>query len=154
MGRVKIKFPDENPLFTATIPVRIGDINYGGHVGNDAILSIIHEARVLMLCNKGYTELNAGGNSMIMADVMIAYRGEAFYGDVLTVSIYAEEITERTFDLLYHITTLRDGVAADIAHAKTGMVCFNYETRRVAMLTDEFRKFLTPRPPKGGVLLS
>jgi len=142
MGRVKIKFPDENPLFTTIIPVRIGDINYGGHVGNDAILSIIHEARVLMLRSRGYTELNAGGNSMIMADVMIAYRGEAFYGDVLTISIYAEEITERTFDLLYHITTLRDGLKTEIAHAKTGMVCFNYETRKVAMLTEELKSFL------------
>ena len=145
MGRVKIKFPAENPLFVAAIPVRIGDINYGGHVGNDAVLSIIHEARVHMLRSKGYTELNAAGNSMIMADVMIAYRGEAFYGDVLTVSIYAEEITERTFDLLYYITTIRDGKPADIAHAKTGMACFNYETRKVAILTDELKSYLTRR---------
>src|ERR1700709_550454 len=107
MGRVKLKFPDENPLFTATIPVRIGDINYGGHVGNDAILSIIHEARMQMLDSKGYSEMNAGGNSMIMADVMIAYKGESFYGDVLIVNIYAEEITEHSFDLLYHISAIR-----------------------------------------------
>ena len=80
-----------------------------------------------------------------MADVMIAYRGEAFYGDVLTVSIYAEEITERTFDLLYYITTIRDGKPADIAHAKTGMACFNYETRKVAILTDELKSYLTGR---------
>ena len=142
MGRVKIKFPVDKPLFTATIPVRIGDINYGNHVGNDAILSIIHEARMLMLSASGYTELNAGGNSMIMADVMIAYRGEAFYGDVLSVRIYAEELTERTFDLLYHIATTRNGTTSDIAHAKTGMACFNYETRKVALLTDEFKTFL------------
>jgi acyl-CoA thioesterase FadM len=143
MGRVKIKFPAENPLFIATIPVRIGDINYGGHVGNDAILSIIHEARVLMLRSKGYTELDAGGNSMIMADVMIAYRGEAFYGDVLTISIYAEEITDRTFDLLYHISTERNGKPADIAHAKTGMACFNYETRKVVAITPQLKSYLT-----------
>jgi len=142
MGRVKIKFPDENPLCSVTIPVRIGDINYGGHVGNDSILSIIHEARMLMLSSKGYTEMNAGGNSMIMADVMIAYKGEAFYGDILTVNIYAEEVTERTFDLLYQISATRSGDHADIAHAKTGMVCFNYETRKVATVTEEFKNYL------------
>ena len=87
MGRVKIKFPNDNPLFIATIPVRIGDVNYGGHVGNDAVLTIIHEARMLMLRSENYTEMNAGGNSMIMADVMISYKGEAFYGDVLTICI-------------------------------------------------------------------
>ena len=80
---------------------------------------------------------------MIMADVMIAYKGEAFYGDVLAVSMYAEEITERTFDLLYHISSVRNGERTDIAHAKTGMVCFNYETRKVASMTDELKRFLS-----------
>ena len=143
MGRVKIKFPNENPLFIATIPVRIGDVNYGGHVGNDAVLSIIHEARMLMLRSKNYTEMNAGGNSMIMADVMISYKGESVYGDVLTICIYAEEITDRTFDLLYQIYTLRNGINSDIAHAKTGMVCFDYNTRTIAQMSYELRKYLS-----------
>ena len=142
MARVKLKFPAENPLFTATISVRIGDINYGNHVGNDAILSIIHEARMQMLSSFGYTEMDAGGNSMIMADVMIAYKGEAFYGDELTVKLYAEEITTHTFDLLYHISTPRNGVQTDIAHAKTGMACFDYQERKIAAMTAEFRKML------------
>ena len=143
MGRVKIKFPDENPLSVVSIPVRIGDINYGGHVGNDAILSIIHEARMLMLQSNGYNEMNAAGNSMIMADVMIAYKGEAFYGDTLSISLYAEEITERTFDILYRISTVRGGQHQEIAHAKTGMVCFDYETRKIAAMTGELREYLS-----------
>lgn len=142
MGRVKLTFPSENLLHTATISVRIGDINYGGHVGNDAILSIIHEARMQLLNNSGYTELNAGGNSLIMADVMIAYKGEAFYGDTLTVKMYATEIAEYSFDLLYHISAERDGKRKDIAHAKTGMVCFDYETRKVVPMKDELKKLL------------
>lgn len=140
--RVKLKFPSENPLFTATISVRIGDINYGNHVGNDAILSIIHEARMQMLRNSGYNEMNAGGNSLIMADVMIAYKGEAFYGDVLTVKVYAEEITDHSFDLLYHLSTPRSGKQTDIAHAKTGMVCFDYNERKIVEMTVELKKLL------------
>ena len=142
MGRVKLKFPDNNPLFIASISVRIGDINFGGHVGNDAILSIVHEARVQMLRSHGYDEINAGGNSLIMADAMIAYRGESFYGDMLTVKIFSDEIADRSFDLLYHISTVRDGKLVEIAHAKTGMACFNYETRKIALITDELRNLL------------
>ncbi len=141
--RVKIKFPEVKELYTATIPVRIGDINYGGHVGNDAVLSIVHEARMMLLATHGYSELNAAGNSLIMADVMVAYRGEAFYGDVLSVKIYAEELSTISFDLLYHITTTRNGVTKDIAHCKTGMACFSYETRKTAAMTDELRLLLT-----------
>ncbi len=33
-----------------------------------------------MLKHHNYSEMNAAGNSMIMADVMIAYKAEAFYG--------------------------------------------------------------------------
>ena len=142
MSRVKLKFPNDNPLYIATIPVRIGDINYGGHVGNDAVLSLIHEARMLWLAGHGYDELNAGGNSLIMADVMIAYKGEGFYGDILTVKIYADEVTDRSFDLLYHISTQRDGQQKDIAHAKTGMICFDYTSRKIALLKNELRSRL------------
>lgn len=142
MARVKIIFPNYNSLYVATIPVRITDVNYGNHVGNDAILSIIHEARMQMLAHFGYSEMNAGGNSMIMADVMIAYKAEAFYGDTLAVKIYAEEISANTFSLLYHISCVRHQKNVEVAHAKTGMVCFNYSTRRIAPMTAELNNFL------------
>lgn len=142
MARVKIKFPHQNPLFSSTIPVRITDINYGNHLGNDAVLSIIHEARMQMLQSFGFTELNAGGNSLIMGDVMISFRGEAFYGDVLTIKVFAEEFTERSFDLLYHISTVRNGKNIEIAHAKTGMVCFDYNTRKVALISLQLKSTL------------
>ncbi len=143
MSRVKIKFPEQKPLHIAAIPVRITDINYGGHLGNDALLSVIHESRMQMLATWGYDELNAGGIALIMADVMIAYKAEAFYGDVLSISLFAEELTNHSFDLLYHITTDRDGKTIDVAHAKTGMICFDYSTRKIVPMTDVFRDKLT-----------
>lgn len=143
MARVKLKFPIDNPLFISRINVRISDINYGGHVGNDSILSIIHESRMQMLQNFGGNEMNICDNSMIMADVMIAYKAESFYGDELIIKIYAEELTLVSFDLLYNISTMRNGQIIDVAHAKTGMVCFNYETRKVANITTGMRQILT-----------
>lgn len=142
MGRVKIKFPTEKPLFSCTIPVRIGDVNYGGHVGNDAVLSIIHEARMQMLTSFGYSEMDAGGVGLIMADVAIAYKGEGFYQDILSVNIYATEFTSVSFDLLYDISTVRKGAEYAIAQAKTGMVCFDYTHRKVTAMTPELKSLL------------
>jgi acyl-CoA thioesterase FadM len=139
MARVKITFPASNPLFTCRIPVRITDINYGNHLGNDAVLSMLHEARMQLLSQWGYTELEAGGTSLIMGDVMIAYKSEAFYGEILSIDLYCVEMTDRSFDLLYKLTTLRDGIAKDVAHAKTGMVCFDYKTRKISPLTDSLK---------------
>lgn len=142
MSRVKIKFPEEKPLFTCSIPVRIGDVNYGGHVGNDAVLSVIHEARMQMLTGYGFSEMDAGGAGLIMADVAIAYKGESFYKDELHVDIYVTEFTTVAFDLLYHISTERDGKAIDIAYAKTGMVCFDYKDRKVTGVPDALKSTL------------
>jgi acyl-CoA thioesterase FadM len=89
------------------------------------------------------TELDAGGHGLIMADVMIAYRGEGFYGDVLEVKLFAEEITERTFDLLYHIKTQRNGTVIEIAQAKTGMAAIDYNTRKITTLSKVLKTWLT-----------
>jgi acyl-CoA thioester hydrolase len=140
--RVKIEFPGKKPLFQVQIPVRIGDINYGNHVGNDSVLSIIHDARMQALASMGVTELDIDGHGLIMADVMIAYRGEAFYGDVLEIALYATEVTDKTFDLLYHVRTTRNGKQIDIAHAKTGMVCMDYTTRKVVPCSESFKTWL------------
>ena len=142
MARVKIKFPDHTPLATLSIPVRIGDINYGNHVGNDAILSIIHEARMQAFTGQGWTELDCGGHGIIMADVMIAYRGESFYGDILEIKLFADELTERTFDLLYHLTAVRNGASIEIAQAKTGMVCFDYSAKKVSLMSNNLKTWL------------
>ena len=45
MARVKLQLP-VTFSFQTNIPIRIGDINYGGHMGHDAVLPIIQEARV------------------------------------------------------------------------------------------------------------
>ena len=102
MARIKIDLPDKFS-FTTSIPVRITDINYGGHVGNDAILSLIHEARMQFLKQLGYTELEFAGVGLIMADVAIEFRNELFYGDIVIVSIACAEFSKVSFDIYYKL---------------------------------------------------
>ncbi len=82
MARIKIELP-EKFLFRTEIPVRITDINYGGHLGNDSLLSIIHEARLRFLNHLGYSESNVEEVGIIMIDSAIQYKSEGFYGDEL-----------------------------------------------------------------------
>jgi len=65
MQRVKIKLPD-NFNFSTNIKIRITDLNYGGHVGNDSFLSLIHEARQQFFNFFGYAELKIENASLIM----------------------------------------------------------------------------------------
>lgn len=139
MSRIKIAFP-ETFSFTATIPVRITDLNYGNHVGNDAVLSIIHEARVQFLTHNGYAELNCGGVGLIMSDVGIEFKKEIFYGDVLAVQIAAINFSSVGFDLFYRILNKENVL---VALAKTGMICYNYDVKKIAAVPAEVKTKLS-----------
>ncbi|MBV8253954.1 MAG: thioesterase family protein [Chitinophaga sp.] len=142
MARIKLDLPS-NFSFSINIPVRIQDVNYGGHVGNDAILSIMHESRLQYLLHLGYPELDHITNTgLIMADVAITYKGEAFHGDILKVEVTAAEFSPFGFELYYRITTTREEKTISVAEAKTGMVCFDYNTRKVSRLSAEMKASL------------
>lgn len=117
-------------------------MNYGNHLGNDVVLSIIHDARMQFLASHGYTELEIGGCGMIMADVMIAYKSEGYYGDVLEVAVFTEELSTRSFDFMYKITTIRNNNIIEIAHAKTGMVAYDYDAGKVCSMPVNFARLL------------
>lgn len=138
MARVKLNIP-EKIIATVKISVRISDINYGNHVGNDALVSILHEARVQWLAQNNYTELNIEGKGLIMADLMVEYKSEAFYGDVLELKMSADEITKISFDLYFSITNQQNIL---IAKAKTGMVFYDYTNKKVAAMPEKFSALL------------
>jgi len=139
MARIKINVPSAF-TFTTQISVRISDINYGGHLGNDAVLAMLHEARLRFLQHCGYSELELAGKSLIMADVAIEYKGEGFHGDLLTIRVAAHDFNKYGFDVVYQITNQENRL---IALAKTGMLCFDYNTRKVASLPAEVPEKLT-----------
>ncbi len=136
--RVRIQFT--NPfIFSTLISVRINDINYGGHVGNDSILSILHGARLRFLNQFGFTEMNAGGCGLIMADSAIQYKGEAFHGDKLLVEIGIENVSSISFDIFYKVTTQRNEIPVNIVYAKTGMITFDYTQRKIIEMPESLR---------------
>jgi acyl-CoA thioesterase FadM len=141
MARIKIDLP-ANFTFSTTIPVRITDINYGGHVGNDTILSLLHEARVQFLAHHGYKELDLAGAELIMSDVAIEFKNELFYGDAITAWVTSGDFTKVSFDLFYKFEKAGSDKPAVIATAKTGMVCFNYEKKKVVAVPDEVKEKL------------
>jgi acyl-CoA thioester hydrolase len=141
MQRVKLTLP-EPFTFCTEIPVRITDINYGGHLGNDSVLSIIHEARMRYLATMNYKELTIEGVSLIMSDAAIEFKNEAFYGDVISVYVKIADVSKVSFNIFYKLVKRSDGNEVLIANAKTGMVAFNYDTRKVMALPAEaVRKF-------------
>ena len=73
MTRVEINLP-EKFIYTTEITLRISDINYNDHLGNDTMLSLAQEARLRFLSKYGFTELNIAGAGIIMVDAAVRYK--------------------------------------------------------------------------------
>lgn len=141
MARVKVELP-ASFSFSTQIPVRITDINYGNHVGNDSLLSIIHESRMQLLSKYGFTELNCGGTALIMSDVAIEFRKELFYGDVVEASLAVTAFSKTGFEIYYQLSKTTDEQQVVVAKAKTGMLCFNYSSRQLEPVPALVRELL------------
>lgn len=136
MPRLDLKSREPYP-FSCEIVVRTTDLNYGGHLGNDRLLSLVQEARVAFLAAHGWSELDCGGAGLIMADAALSYRAEAFAGDVLRFEVAAVEPSRVGFRLAMRVTRPDDG--DEVALVETGMVCFDYARRRPVALPEAVR---------------
>jgi acyl-CoA thioester hydrolase len=135
MARIKIDMPQDFS-FSTSFDVRITDLNYGAHVGNDKVLSFLHEARVRFLQSLGYSELNIEGVGLIMADAALIFKNEMYYGDELLISIHPIEFSRVGFDLVYKIEKKPEQALILVAIAKTAMVCYDYSMKKVVGLPE------------------
>jgi acyl-CoA thioester hydrolase len=121
--------------------VRISDINYGGHLGHDSIISLIHEARVRFLNAHDFTELDIGGFGLVMADLVVLYKAEAFYSEILTIEVGLQDFTKYGCDFVYRITNKETGT--EVARAKTGVLIYDYKKRKVVGVPVKLRSIVT-----------
>jgi acyl-CoA thioester hydrolase len=127
MSRVTIHFPGTFP-FSTELEVRVSDLNYGNHLGNDSVLTLIHEARRRYLESLGLQEIGADGQGFVIADAAIIYRSQAFYGDRLCIQVGAGEFGSRGCDFYYRLTHVADSRV--LAEAKTGTVYFDFGAQK------------------------
>lgn len=144
MSRAKVHLP-ESFIFSTRIPVRITDVNYGGHLANDAVLAMMHESRVRFLGSLGYSEKEIEGLGIIMSDAVIEYKSQGYQGDVVEVKIAIGEYSKYGCDIFYQL--INGSTMRDIARAKTGIVFFDYSREKMATLPDGFQKKVNSAEP-------
>jgi len=123
--------------FETEVALRVSDINYGGHLGNDAVLALAQEARMRFLRSHGWTEKDVSGVGMIMTDAVVVYRSEAFFGDVLTIEVAVADLQQLGCDFLFRMVNKASG--KEVALVKTGVVFFDYAKRKPTLVPSEFR---------------
>src|SRR6188508_961579 len=141
MPRLTIDLPNSFK-FSTELTVRASDLNYGGHVGNDSILTIMQEARIVYYRSLGFKDEMSfeGSIGHIIADASVIYKSESFLGDVLKIKIGIKDFTKYGFDMIYVIQN--KATDKDVAIGKTGIVCFDYNKRKVSAIPEILLKAL------------
>jgi acyl-CoA thioester hydrolase len=123
--------------FTTKLNVRINEINYGGHLGNDSFLSLFQEGRLRYLKQFGWSELFIGEDtSLIMSQAHINFKAEAFWGERLKILVRISKIERIRFTFEYQVESAETDKV--VASGYTDMVGFDYENKKVKKLPESF----------------
>ena len=140
MGRIQIELPEQLP-FSTEIELTLSHMNYGGHLDNALLLTVVSEARVRFFQSLGYSERDVEGVGIIISDAAVLYRSEAFHGEVMLVSMGATDFSNKGCDLLWRMNERSS--QREVARGKTGIVFFDYARRTTAPVPEGFRTRLS-----------
>ena len=128
--------PDMVMLNSVLLDVRVTDLNYGDHLGNDAVLGYLHQGRVKLLDTFGWREADVGGVGLIMRACQIDFLAEGFLFDELRLDVGLTMMGRARCQFTYRLVRVEGAVP--IATATTEMAFFDYRTRRVARAPTQF----------------
>lgn len=91
MERVKLEFPAEAIIHRHPLTVRVTDMNYGRHLGHDALVSLLHEARIQAFAALDLPEWDMHGYPTVVADLAVQYQSEARWPNALIIATAVPE---------------------------------------------------------------
>jgi acyl-CoA thioester hydrolase len=135
MAKIKLKARG-NYTFQYQTTLKVRDINYGGHLGNDAVVSLLQEARMALLGELGGSELDLGDGEtgIIMNELAVNYRAEGRLMDEITIHSEITDLKAASFRICHRVARGHDTLAL----AEVGLVAFNYKTGRIAEVPQSF----------------
>jgi acyl-CoA thioester hydrolase len=139
MSRIKIDLP-EKFIYSTEISVRVYDVNFAGHLSNDSILSMVHEARIRFLKNWGFSEVDTAGAGIIMFDAALQYKSQGYHGDKLLFEVTIDNFIKNGCDFFFKITNKATG--KEIARVKTGIAFFDYQSNKLVSVPEKFRSLI------------
>jgi acyl-CoA thioester hydrolase len=117
--------------------VGIGDINYGGHMGNDKALQVFHDARINFLEQLGYSELNMGDNIVvIVVEANVKYKKEVFLHDILETVVWVSKIDGLKWTISYDTKRKNDNKI--VLTGSTVMFCYDYHRKKIDKIPEDF----------------
>jgi acyl-CoA thioester hydrolase len=149
MPRITLQ-PHASYPFSIDLEVRVSDLNYGGHLGYERLLSLAHQARIRLFERLGATELDLGDGAtgIVAADLAVTYLAEAFVNDVLAFELKPVEVGNVAFRLAHRVS--HRGSGRVVALIEIGFVGFDIRRRGPGRLPEPFAAGLRGLEGAGG----
>lgn len=127
------------------VETRFSDTDAMGHVNNASYLTYVEIARLAYY--EGVTGrplplwTHGAQEGMILAEIRIAYRNPAFYGETITVETRVDGIGRTSFSMVHRLTVpeSRHGPARLIAVADSVLVSYDYRDERPTSVPADWR---------------
>jgi len=141
MTRVQVDIPDGCLTFRTPMTVRTSDLNYANHLGNDAVVSLLSEARARFFDHLGTGERPPADDGRplltMVTDLALRYLAEGHRWDALEVAAGLADPNRYGGDIYFRMSRPADGVV--LAEAKIGFVCVDPAAGKVAPMPTALR---------------
>lgn len=127
------------------IATRLADTDAMGHVNNAFYLTYVEIARIAYYEQVIGRPLPLGSHGaeegMILAEIRMVYRSQAFYGETLAVETRVERIGNTSFTMVHRITApaSRYGEARLVGVAESVLVSYDYREDKPIPVPDDWR---------------
>lgn len=139
MPRIKLE-EQQAYEFSYTTTARVADLNHAAHVGAPQMTELLHDARIALFLELGVSEydLGDGKSSIIIGDLAVNYRSQAFWGNELSIQTHIGEMTENSFRIFHRIMR---GTAL-VALAEIGAITFSFLEGKKTPVPEKFLQAL------------
>lgn len=145
MDRFVLTIPSEaRRIYTTNLQVRISDLNYGGHLGHDRLVTLAHEVRMEYLRKISRSEIDFLGTNkgLIATDVCAIYSAEGHYADELEVSTFFQA-KGLGFNFFYRFIKKIDAQKSkELGLLRVGLLLYDYDLKKVLKNPKELNEII------------
>ncbi|EHJ92400.1 acyl-CoA thioesterase [Vreelandella boliviensis] len=141
MERVKLDFPAEAVIHRHPLTVRVTDMNYGRHLGHDALVSLLHEARIQAFAALDLPEWDMHGYPSVVADIAVQYQSEARWPDALMIATAVPEPQGKALTIYQRIYQTESQQV--VATARVNQLLIDLATGRPVEVPEQVKQALS-----------
>lgn len=134
-----IDLTEKKSHFSCSIPVRIDDINFGGHLDHTRVLTYTHQTRAQFLKRYQQSEIDCFGSMLVMLELNAKYKAEGFFTDEIICNLYVAKVEKVT--ITFYFNLYNSNFNKTLAQITTVMGCLNPEKRKLSKPSEAFRDF-------------